>query len=173
MIKIIGIDPGLAATGIGIINGTGSKISSYSYGSINTSKDNSLQNRLNQIFSKLHLVLEEEKPDLMVVEDIFSLEKYPKSGILLGKVSGVILLAGCKINVQAIEIPVREAKRSLTGNGNASKAQLEIAVRNLINKKDPIKPYHASDAMALALIGLYRYNNFLSHKSGVSHDGVI
>jgi crossover junction endodeoxyribonuclease RuvC len=158
MIKIIGIDPGLAATGIGIIRGNGIKVDGYSYGSINTSKK-SLPTRLDQIFSKLLRVLMDEKPDLMVVEDVFSLEKYPKSGIALGKVTGVILLAGCRAEVPVIEVPVREAKKILTGNGNASKAQLEKAVRYLLDLETSIRPFHASDALGLALIGLFRYGN--------------
>ena len=124
MTKIIGIDPGLAETGIGIVRGKGLKVDGYSYGCIHTSKKEPLPNRLEQIFSKLLSVLRDEKPDLMVVEDIFSLDKYPKSGIILGKVSGVVLLAGRQIDINVMEIPVREAKQVLTGNGNASKIQL-------------------------------------------------
>lgn len=157
IIKAIGIDPGLSATGIGIVRGRGLKIDGCSYGSINTPKNISLSARLNQIFSSLLKVLEDEKPDIMVVEDIFSLHKYPNAGITLGKVTGVILLAGGHVNVPVTEVPVREAKQVLTGNGNASKMQLEKAVRYLLNLSDPIKPYHASDALGLALIGLYRY----------------
>ena len=97
----------------------------------------------------------------MVVEDIFSLQRYPKSGLSLGKVSGIVLLAGSRVNVPTVEVPVREAKQILTGNGNASKKQLEKAVRNLLNMTAPIKPNHASDAMALALIGLFRNKNYL------------
>jgi crossover junction endodeoxyribonuclease RuvC len=59
--------------------------------------------------------------------------------------------------VSAVEIPVREAKQVLTGNGNASKMQLEVSVRHRLNHPSPIRPYHASDAMGLALIGFYRY----------------
>lgn len=157
MIKVVGIDPGLAATGIGIVIGKGLKVDSYSFCTINTSKKNNLPTRLDQIFSRLLSVLKDEKPDLMVIEDIFSLKKYPKSGITLGKVAGVILLAGFQANAPVVELPVREAKQVLTGNGNASKVQLEKAVRNLLNLTTPIKPYHVSDAIGLALIGLFRY----------------
>ena len=157
MIKIIGIDPGLSATGIGIVQGNRSTITGYSFGSINTSKNNSLPDRLNQIFSKLLSVLKDEAPDKMVVEDVFSLEKYPKSGITLGQVSGVVMLAGHRSGVTSVEVPVREAKQVLTGNGNARKQQLEEAVRHRLKHKTPIRPFHASDALGLALIGLYRY----------------
>lgn len=163
MAKIIGIDPGLAATGVGIVSGVGAQVESYSYGSIHTSKKNSLPSRLDQIFSKIIEVLKNENPDIMVVEDIFSLEKYPKSGITLGKVTGVILLSGCQFDVPVIEIPVREAKKVLTGNGKADKIQLEKSVRHILNLESPIRPFHASDAMALALIGFFRYQNGLKH----------
>ena len=164
MIKIIGIDPGLSATGIGIVQGIGSTIKGYSFGSINTSKNNSLPDRLDHIFSKLLQILKDENPDLMVVEDVFSLEKYPKSGITLGQVSGVVMLAGHRTGVSSVAVSVREAKQLSTGNGNARKQQLEEAVRHRLQHKTPIKPFHASDALGLALIGLYRYQKFSAHR---------
>jgi crossover junction endodeoxyribonuclease RuvC len=158
MITIIGIDPGLSATGVAVVRGRGQKIGSNSFGSINTSKSKPVPHRLDLIFSKLRQILVAEKPDLMIVEDIFSLSRYPKSGITLGQVTGVVLLAACQAGVASMEIPVREAKQVLTGNGNADKNQLEEAVRLRLNHPQPIRPYHASDAIGLALIGLYRYD---------------
>lgn len=157
MVKCIGVDPGLADTGIGFVTGFGFDIQGYSFGSIQTSKSLPLPERLDIIFSRLLRVLKDEKPDLMIVEDVFSLQKYPKSGIMLGKVIGVVLLSGFQSDIPIIEIPVREAKKILTGNGNANKIQLEKAVRSLLNHPEKIKPDHASDALALSLIGLYRY----------------
>ena len=155
--KVVGIDPGLSATGIGIVRGTRLKIDAFSFGTVNTSKDISLPSRLEQIFSNLTGILREEKPDLMVVEDIFFAPNYPKAGITLGKVSGVVILAGCQADVPVVEVPVREAKQVLTGNGNATKKQLEKAVRHVLNLQKPIKPLHASDAMGLAILGLFRH----------------
>ena len=161
MVKVIGIDPGLSATGIGIVSGQGSKIDSYSFGCIHTTKSTPLPGRLDKIFSKLYQLLKSENPDLMVIEDVYSLSRYPKSGIILGQVTGVIQLAGVHAGVPALEVTVREAKQILTGNGNASKAQFEKAVRHCLNHKTRIKPVHASDATGLALIGLYRYHDGL------------
>ena len=157
MYKIIGIDPGFAGTGVGVVSGTGIRVQDFAYGSIETLKGMPVPQRLQQIFTKISKVLADERPDLMVVEDVFSLGAYPKSGILLGKVSGVILLAGCQMNVAVIEVPVREAKQVLTGNGNASKEQLERCVRQTLNLKAAIRPFHAADALGLALIGMFRY----------------
>ncbi|MDM8515462.1 crossover junction endodeoxyribonuclease RuvC [Desulfobacterales bacterium HSG16] len=154
---IIGIDPGLAATGIGLVRGQRGLVSKFSFGCIRTEAKDPLPERLDRIFTRLTGVLADEKPDLMVVEDIFSLDRYPKSGILLGKVAGIILLAGFRYGIPVKEIQVREAKQVLTGNGNATKQQLEKSVRHQLKLSNPIRPYHASDALALALIGLFRY----------------
>ena len=157
MMKVLGIDPGLADTGLGIVRGQGLKVHGYSYGAISTSKKEQTARRLEQIYTKVCRVLDEEKPDLLVLEDVFSLEKYPQSGIVLGKVCGVLLLASIQSNIPLTEVPVRQAKQILTGNGKASKEQLERAVRGTLGLTTPIRPFHASDALGLALIGLFRH----------------
>jgi crossover junction endodeoxyribonuclease RuvC len=156
MIKVIGIDPGLASTGVGMVRGSVNQIKSYAFQTITTSKNSSLPNRLQHIHHEINEILEQHKPDLVVVEDIFTLSCYPKSGIMLAKVTGVILLAASHFDIEVTEIPVREAKKVLTGNGKASKQQLEKAVRHLLGRIEPIRPNHASDALALGVIGIFR-----------------
>ena len=157
MLTIIGVDPGLAETGVGIIRGFGKKIQSYAFGCIRTAAGTPLPQRLHQIHRRIQETLDPENPDLVVLEDVFSLPRYPKSGITLGQVSGVIMLAGANIGTRMVEVPVREAKQVLTGNGNASKMQLEMAIRRILRRGEAIRPDHASDALGLAVIGLYRY----------------
>jgi crossover junction endodeoxyribonuclease RuvC len=156
MIKIVGIDPGLAATGVGVVSGRGVTVAGYSFGCITTSHATPLAERLDRIFSKLQQLFSSEAPDLVVVEDVFSLKEYPKSGIALGQVSGVVMLASFRAGLGCVQIPVREAKQVLTGNGNATKLQLEKAVRRHLEHPGPIRPFHAADALGLALIGLFR-----------------
>jgi crossover junction endodeoxyribonuclease RuvC len=156
MIKIVGIDPGLAATGVGVVSGRGVTVAGYSFGCITTSHAIPLAERLDRIFSRLQQLFSDETPDLVVLEDVFSLREYPKSGIALGQVSGVVMLASVRAGLRCVQIPVREAKQVLSGNGNASKAQLETAVRRHLKHPDPIRPFHAADALGLALIGLFR-----------------
>ncbi len=158
MIKVLGIDPGLADTGIGIISGRGHAIEAYSFGCISTSREDTLACRLNHIFSKLASLLETESPDVMVVEDVFSLPAYPASGITLGQVTGIALLAAYRAEVPVRRLSVREAKQIMTGHGNAGKKQLEASVRRLLKHDAPIRPDHASDALALAITGLFRYD---------------
>lgn len=159
MIKVIGIDPGLAATGIGIVEGRGNRIEGYSFGCITTSSSASLPQRLERIFTRLSRLFTEHAPDLVVVEDVFSLSAYPKSGISLGQVSGVVLLAVAHAGPDWIEMPVRQAKQVLTGNGKATKIQLELAVRRRLAHAEPIRPFHAADALGLAIIGFDRYGS--------------
>ncbi len=156
-IKIVGIDPGLASTGIGVITGMRDKVQSYAFGAVHTHARESTPCRLSLIHSRLLSLFQSEKPDLVIIEDIFSQDRFPQSGITLGKVCGVILLAGHQTGIAIKEIPVREAKQILTGSGNAGKEQLETAVRKILGAPQPIRPFHASDALGLALIGLFRY----------------
>ncbi|WP_457553568.1 crossover junction endodeoxyribonuclease RuvC [Desulfobacula sp.] len=160
-IKIVGIDPGLAGTGIGLIEGNKNKITGYSFGSIQTDAKDPIPFRLHLIYSKTLEFLCDIKPHYVVIEDIYSLEKYPGSGIMLGKVSGVLLVAAYKAGLEVEEIPVREVKKIVSGNGSADKFQVERAVRNLLNHQEPIRPFHASDALGLAITGYYRYKRRL------------
>ncbi len=161
MVKIVGIDPGLAGTGIGVIQGERGDVQKYSFGSISTDKKDPTCLRLNTIYIKISEFLKDENPDLVVIEDIYSLEKYPKSGIMLGKVVGVLLLASYQVGVKIEEVSVREVKKVVSGNGNADKYQVEEATRHILNHNQPIRPFHASDALALALTGLFRYESYL------------
>ncbi len=157
MLTVMGMDPGLAATGLGVVAGQGTDIARYSFGALKTSRDLPLAERLRRLHEKATGVIKAQNPALIVIEAVFFLEKYPTSGIVLGKVSGVLMLAACEQGVPVVEVPVREAKQVLTGNGQASKAQLERAVRHTLGAAVPIRPDHASDALGLALIGLLRY----------------
>lgn len=154
--RVAGIDPGLASTGMAVVEGTGLSVSDYAFGTIRTSTHLSLPERLKRIHEGVCKAIVDMQPDIMVVEDVFSLGRYPKSGITLGRVSGVILLAASLCSVPVVEIAVREAKQILTGTGSAGKEQLEACVRMRLNHPEPIRPSHASDALALALAGLYR-----------------
>ncbi|SLM32946.1 Crossover junction endodeoxyribonuclease RuvC [Desulfamplus magnetovallimortis] len=162
-IKVVGIDPGLAGTGVGLIHSNGlRRISGYAFGSIKTSSNDALCLRLEHIYSETLKFLNEQSPDIVVLEDIFSLGKYPGSGITLGKVTGVLLLAACQSGATTTEISVREAKKIISGTGSADKHQVEKSVRSFLDHPEPIRPFHASDALALAIAGFFRYSkNFM------------
>ncbi|MDL1973769.1 MAG: crossover junction endodeoxyribonuclease RuvC [Deltaproteobacteria bacterium] len=160
--KVIGIDPGLASTGVAVVYGNPNRISGYSFGTIRTSKERPIASRLHHIFNEIQKIIHKELPDIIVIEDIFSLQKYPDSGITLGKVCGVLILSGYLNDVPTVEIPAKVAKQVLTGNGNATKNQVEKAVRHLLDRPTPIRPSHSADALSFAIIGLYRSQDRLN-----------
>ncbi|MFP4475207.1 MAG: crossover junction endodeoxyribonuclease RuvC [Desulfatibacillaceae bacterium] len=164
-LKVLGIDPGLADTGVGIVHGTSRHVEGYAFGTVRTTAREADSARLVHIYERVSGIVREQSPDLVVVEESFSLARYPKSGIQLGKVTGAILVACGHCGMPVREVPVRVVKQVLTGNGRAGKAQVEAAVRRELGRTEPIRPSHASDALALALIGLYRGMETLLNES--------
>jgi crossover junction endodeoxyribonuclease RuvC len=159
-IRAIGIDPGLAATGYAVI-GTldrGGELSAW--GALKTSSQQALPCRLQTIYQAVQALLQEWRPALMVIEDVYVLDRFPKAAIQLGEVRGVIYLAAQNSQVDIMKVRPTEVKTCLTGNGRAGKQQVQRAVQRMIGLKTMIKPDHASDAAALALVGLSRKGYF-------------
>jgi len=154
---ILGIDPGLASTGFGVIRCDKTATSLLKCGYIKTSQREHISNRLFQIHSDINFLICTLQPDLVAIENVFSLIKYPKAGILLGGVLGAIYLSVFQKNIPIVEITSKEIKNSLTGYGGASKQQIRSAVKKLL-KVNNLKSFHASDALAIALTAFYRQN---------------
>ncbi|MFO7753940.1 MAG: crossover junction endodeoxyribonuclease RuvC [Desulfobacteraceae bacterium] len=161
MIRVVGIDPGLAGTGVGVVTGNGANVTGYAFGSIQTEKNQPVCRRLDTIYSKVTDFIIGQSPDLVIIEDIYSLEKYPGSGIMLGKVSGVLLLASYRSGAAVAEVAAKEAKKVVSASGNADKYQVERSVRHILHHGEKIRPFHASDALALALAGFFRYESYV------------
>ncbi len=152
---ILGLDPGLANTGFGAIKCEYSSPSLLKCGHIKTSSDDHVPERLAQIHSDIAHLIRTVHPDLIAIENVFSLVRYPKAGILLGGVLGIIYLSVCQNNISMIEISPKEVKNSLVGYGNADKKQVKETVRKLLRITD-IKSFHAADALAVALTAFHR-----------------
>lgn len=154
-LTILGIDPGLASTGFGAIRCEESNSSLLKCGYIKTSPREHISNRLFQIHSDINHLIRTLQPDLIAIENVFSLVKYPRAGILLGGVLGIIYLSVFQNNVSMIEITPREVKNSLVGYGGADKNQVKETIKRLLDISD-VRSFHASDALAVALTALYR-----------------
>ena len=152
---IMGIDPGLASTGFGAILCDGKRPALIRCGYIKTFPGNPVADRLYQIHSDMEKLLGSIKPDLVAVENVFSLVRYPKAGILLGGVLGVLYLAAKEKGITLSEISPKEAKNALVGFGSADKKQIKSAVQKMLCIED-IKSFHAADALAVALAAFYR-----------------
>lgn len=152
---ILGMDPGLANTGFGAIRCERKVSSLLRCGYIRTSPREHVSKRLCQIHSDLNYLMRALRPDLVAIENVFSLVRYPRAGILLGGVLGVIYLSAFQNNVPMTEITTREVKNALVGYGAADKRQVNKAVKKLLNISE-VKSFHASDALAVALAAFYR-----------------
>ena len=148
--KIIGIDPGLACMGFGIIEIINNNLSLIDYGTVKTNSKEPLNIRLNTIYDDLKYIIKKYKPKVMSVEQIFY-GKNVKSALLLGHSRGVPLLLSAKFSLTLYEFSARRIKQSLTGNGNATKEQVQFMVKNLLSMNQIPNPSDASDALAAAI----------------------
>ncbi len=158
--KAIGIDPGLAMTGFGVVETLSQGGRACEWGTIRTVSNCSIPLRLKTIYTQLQGLFEKWEPDLVVIEEVFVLKQYPKAAIQLGEVRGVIYLAAQERDVPVVEVRPTEVKSALTGSGRADKEQVMKTIRRVLRIENPLKSSHAGDALALALTGLSRNGNF-------------
>jgi crossover junction endodeoxyribonuclease RuvC len=159
-VKAIGIDPGLAMTGFGVVETLSRGGKACDWGAIRTEAGCAVPLRLKTIYDQLRELLQKWRPDLLVLEEVFVLEKFPKAAIRLGEVRGVIYLAAQEMGMPVMEVRPTEVKSALTGSGRAGKEQIKKAIRQMLRIEHPLNSSHAGDALALALTGLSRNESF-------------
>jgi len=147
---ILGIDPGSLNVGYGIIQVEKRKIVAAGCDTIKINPKIQLTERLVQIHLGMDKIIAEYKPEIAVVETIFY-GKNIKSAFTLGHARGVILLALAQHNITIEEFSPREVKKSVVGNGNASKEQVAYMVQKILNLSAKPKTEDAADALAIAL----------------------
>jgi crossover junction endodeoxyribonuclease RuvC len=153
--KILGIDPGLDTTGYGLIEEKCGSVTVIEAGVIKTSCKNPLTIRIKTIYCQFTDIITAHKPDVCVIEQLYSHYKHPMTAILMGHARGAVLLCCSQSNVEIIEYPAKTPKRAITGNGNASKLQVQRVVNNILNLKDADRPLDVTDALALSLTYIY------------------
>lgn len=152
----VGVDPGLADTGIAVIEVIDRKGRVRTWETISTKSKDPIPRRLEVIYNGVINIFSTWNATVLIVEDVFFLPKFPKAAMQLGAVHGILNLAASLQNIEVVEVKVTEVKKALTGNGRATKDQVERSVRRMCGIKEAIKPDHASDALALAVVGLSR-----------------
>ena len=129
--RILGIDPGLCTTGYGIIEDSSFKV--IEAGVIKTEANTPIQLRLKKIYDALADIIDEYKPGVLVLEKIYSHYKHPTTAILMGHARAAICLACGEFNVKLVNYPSTRIKKAITGNGQASKQQVQRMVQSLLN----------------------------------------
>jgi crossover junction endodeoxyribonuclease RuvC len=151
--RILGIDPGLRVTGYGIIEDKGFKL--IEAGIIRTEANTPIQSRITGIFDEISKIVEEHRPGVLVLEKIFSHYKHPTTAILMGHARAMACLVCGKFDIQLINYPSTRIKKAITGNGHASKLQVQRMVQGLLKLKTPPEPVDVSDALAMAISYCY------------------
>jgi crossover junction endodeoxyribonuclease RuvC len=150
---VLGIDPGTACTGYGVVKGDGGLgtglVSLVECGVIRTKSRDPLASRLHEIYQGVAELLERHRPDAMSVEDVFY-AKNVRTTVVLGHARGVVLLAGQQAQVEIHELPPAEIKKAIVGTGAATKEQVQFMLTRLLRLKSAPEPSDAADGVAAA-----------------------
>lgn len=150
--KVLGIDPGLSATGYGIVEiEPDRRVRLVEVGTIEPRARDPLTDRLNKIYRNLEEILEQYVPEVMVVEKLYAHYKHPITAAIMGHVRGVAVLLCAQHHLKLVEHSVKRIRKTLMGNGNASKQQTREAVCHILKIDSSKLTLDASDALALAL----------------------
>ena len=147
---ILGIDPGIANTGYGIVKTDRTRSQVLQFGNIKTDSKLQSEKRLKIIYDKVIKLIEDYDVEEVVLEDIF-FSKQVKTAFVLGEAKGIIKLAAANSNIPISTYTPLEVKTSVTGYGKAPKAQVQKMVQMLLKLKELPKPDHAADALALTI----------------------
>ncbi|MFH1129469.1 MAG: crossover junction endodeoxyribonuclease RuvC [Patescibacteria group bacterium] len=159
---IIGIDPGTATIGYGVIEESkvkSQKLKVIDYGCITTTPDFSTAERLEKLHSELEALIKKHKPDIVAVEDLFFFKNL-KTAIKVSQARGVILLTIAQAKTRVAEYTPLQIKQAVASYGRADKNQVQKMVKVLLNLKEIPKPDDAADALAIAICCAHSQRNY-------------
>ena len=149
--RILGVDPGLRLTGYGVIDYRPLRPVLVDGGVIRLKPKTPLADRLVELDTELDSLIDEYKPEVVAVEQLYSHYAHPRTAILMGHARGVILLAARRRGVRVEQYAANRIKQSLTGHGHASKLQMQRSIQSLWNLPEPPDPPDVADALAIAM----------------------
>lgn len=151
---VLGIDPGTAITGYGLVSDSDGETAAIAYGAITTASDLSLSDRLLAIHRELDQLIRQYRPDQAAVEQLF-FNKNVRTALAVGHARGVVMLTLAQAGVPMVEYTPLEVKLAVSGNGRADKRQIQQMVTLLLKLDKIPKPDDAADALAIALCHLH------------------
>ena len=153
---ILGIDPGFAITGYGVVKYEGNKFSAIDYGAITTESSMELPKRLLHLHDSLRELILRHKPDAISIEELF-FNKNIKTALTVGHGRGVAVLAAAESGIDVFEYTPLQVKQSVVGYGRAEKAQVQQMVKIILNLPQIPKPDDVADALAIAVCHGHSY----------------
>ena len=163
---LLGVDPGLTITGYGVLEYAGEDIRVKEAGCIRTGIKHSMTNRLAEIYDGLNEVIHEFCPDFMVIEDLYSHYRHPKTAIIMGHARGAVFLSAAAAGIPVKSYGATMVKKALTGNGRASKIQVQRMIKNRLGLAKIPEPPDVADALAVALCHISHENHWSAGKQG-------
>ena len=151
--RILGVDPGLGTTGYGVIDGDSFRV--IEAGVIKTRPNTPVQERIKKIFEEISGIIEEHHPGVLVLEKIYSHYKHPSTSILMAHARAMACLVCGKFDVKLVNYPSTRIKKVVTGNGHASKTQVQRMVQDVLKLRRLPEPVDVSDALAMAITYCY------------------
>ena len=149
---VAGIDPGLVRTGYAFIRaGAAGRLEVCEAGVLSLGRGGPVPARLKLLYEQVRDLLQEFRPDEIAVESLYSQYRHPQTAILMGHARGVVLLAAALAGVAVTAYAPAQIKKSITGNGRATKQQMERMVQALLGLPQPPHPSDAADALAAAI----------------------
>jgi crossover junction endodeoxyribonuclease RuvC len=149
-VKVIGIDPGTANCGYGIVHASGGRLRAIGHGSWSTPAGERLELRLKTIFEGVAALVEEHEPDAVALEESF-VGVDARIALAVGQARGVVLVAAALQGVECTEYAPARVKQAVCGHGRAEKAQVQRMVKVILGLQALPTPNHASDALAVAI----------------------
>jgi crossover junction endodeoxyribonuclease RuvC len=149
--RILGIDPGLNTTGYGVIEVARSAVRLVEAGVVRGKTKGSLTARVREIHDGVADVIATLKPEALALEKLYAHYDRPTTAILMGHARGVIVLAAAQAHVPVHDYAATQVKKTLTGNGRAPKAQMQLAVQRELRLSTLPEPADVADALAIAL----------------------
>jgi len=162
-VRILGLDPALRITGYGVIERNGRTVTLVEAGVVSPRVDARLEERLAELHAGIADILADTKPDIVVIEELYTSYKNPKTAILMGHARGVMCLASAQAGVPVHTIGHAHVKRALVGSGAARKDQVNAMVTRLLKLKVAPKPNDVSDALAIALAAMNMFERVLAN----------
>lgn len=155
--KVLGVDPGSRRTGVGIIEANGNRTKLLHFEIFSVRQEVPLAERLHKIYQFYASIMRKFEPDVLALENVF-FDKNVQSLVKIGEARACAMIAASECGVKVVEYPPARVKQAVTGNGRASKEQIQAMVTRLLNMKE-VPAVDGADALAVAICHLHSKRN--------------
>ena len=149
--RVLGIDPGLNVTGYGILDGSEGDLRLIEAGVVRTDPSAPMALRLREIGAEIEGIISQFSPEVVAIEELYSHYNHPKTAIIMGHARGIVFLKAAEAGLEIVSYAATRIKKSLTGNGRATKPQMQRSITSMLGLLRVPDPPDVADALAVAL----------------------